>query len=107
MKKDPHNFEQFMKQREDAANAYVRGDAHPINRISTHDSPASFFAPSGGKVAGAKEVLSRYMNDAKAFALGGESSIEILHMEASEGMAYWVGNQHTLTHLQGQAGADR
>ncbi len=101
MKKDPHNFEQFMKQREDAASAYVRGDAHPLNRITTHDSPASYFAPEGDHVSGAKEVLSRYMNDAKALAPGGENSFETLQMEASEGMAYWVGIQRAVIFVQG------
>ena len=33
MNDDLHDFEQFMKRREDAARAYVNGDAEPVSRI--------------------------------------------------------------------------
>jgi hypothetical protein len=39
--KDLHDFEQFMKQRETAASAYVSGDAAPVGRLVTQDDPAT------------------------------------------------------------------
>jgi hypothetical protein len=85
-----HDFEQFMKRREDAARAYVNGDAGPISRISTQSSPATFFHPNGDYEQGAEQVASRYVRDAEHFESGGDSSFEVLQMAASDGIAYWV-----------------
>jgi len=41
--KNLESFKQFMKQREDAARAYVCGDPAPVVSITTHVSPATFF----------------------------------------------------------------
>src|ERR671930_1206662 len=90
MANDLRDFEQFMKQREEAARAYVRGDAAPLGRISTRSSPATFFSPRGDACEGADEVLSRYERDAEVFQAGSGTSFEILHMAASDGIAYWV-----------------
>ncbi len=91
--KDLPGFEQFMKQREAAAKAYVSGDSAPVGRLSTQDSPASFFGPMGGHVEGAKKVGSTYERGAEPFQAGGKSKLKILHMGASNGLAYWVGLQ--------------
>lgn len=101
---DLRDFEQFMRQRDEAARAYVCGDATPLARIVARQGDATFYAPRGGYVHGAGEVLSTYERDVKAFAPGGESSFEILQMGASDGLAYWVGFQRANTRLQGQAG---
>ena len=53
MNNDLHDFEQFMKWREDAARAYVNGDAEPVSHISTQISPATFFHPNGDYEQGA------------------------------------------------------
>ena len=42
MNNDLHDFERFMKWREDAARAYVDGDAEPVSRISTQNLPRHF-----------------------------------------------------------------
>jgi hypothetical protein len=98
MNKDLQDFEQFMKQREQAARAYVSGEAEPLARISTQNSPATFFNPGGGYVQGAEQVLTTYKNDANYF-VSGETNFEILQMAASDGLAYWVGFQRATVRL--------
>ena len=83
MNKDLQDFEQFMKAREQAARAYARGEAEPLARRSTQASPATFFSPGGGYVAGAEQVLSTYKRDATHFTAG-DTNFEILHMAASD-----------------------
>ncbi len=101
MHNDRHDFEQFMRQREKAANAYVGGDAALLGRVVAQASPATFFGPGGGSEQGAGKVAARYEKDAGAFASGGDSHFEILHMAASDGHAYWVGFQRATAHMRG------
>lgn len=103
MSNDMHDFEQFMKQREHAAQAYVNGNAAPVDTISTRSFPATFFHPSGDYEQGAEQVSSRYERDAEYFESGSDSSFEILQMAASDGIAYWVGFQHATARLKGHA----
>jgi len=105
MSNDLHDFEQFMKRREEVARAYVRGDAAPLGRIVTHVSPATFFAPRGGYRQGADEVWSTYDHDAALFEPGGDSSFEILQMAASENVGYWVGLQRATARMHGSTEA--
>ena len=102
MSDDLHDFEQFMKRREDAARAYVNGDAGPVVRISARALPATFFHPSGDYERGAEQVVSRYERDAEFFETGGDSHFEILQMAAGDGVAYWVGFQHATARLKGR-----
>lgn len=102
MNDDLHDFEQFMKRREDAARAYVLGKAEPLGQIVTHALPATFFAPYGGYRQGAEQVFSTYELDAKVFEPGGETSFEVLQMAASDGVAYWVGFQHATVRMRGK-----
>lgn len=102
---DLRDFEQFMRQREEAAGAYISGDAAPLGRVAAHAGDATFYAPRGGFVQGGEAVWSRYERDVAAFAPGGENAFEILQMGASDGLAYWVGFQRATAHLQGQAEA--
>jgi ketosteroid isomerase-like protein len=98
-----HDFEQFMRQREEAARAYVNGDPEPLDRISTSAFPATFFSPRGDFVQGAHEVSARYESDVKAFDSGSESTFQVLQMAASDGVAYWVGFQRASVHMRGKA----
>jgi ketosteroid isomerase-like protein len=102
MNNDLQNFETFMKQREAAAKAYVSGDAAPVSDLATRVSPATFFGPGGGYVQGADEVLSSHQQGAKMFEAGSDSHFEILHMAASDGLAYWVGFQQASTRMKGK-----
>ncbi len=103
MNKDQQDFEQFMKQRSEVANAYINGDAAPLGEIVTHSSPATFFRPFGGYRQGAETVWSQYEGDASSFENGSQGELEILHMAASDGLAYWVGFQRASAHLRGKA----
>ena len=100
MNDDLHDFEQFMKRREDAARAFVRGDIAPLDRIVARVSPATFFGPQGGYEQGPDHVYSIYERDAAHFT-SGDSSFEILQMAASDGIAYWVGFQRAMVRLDG------
>ncbi len=103
MSDDLHDFEQFMREREAAAHAYVNGDADPLGRLATNADPATFFSPRGDITQGAQAVDARYRADASGFAAGNDTTIEILQMGASEGLAYWIGVQRANVHLQGKA----
>jgi ketosteroid isomerase-like protein len=103
MNKDQHDFEQFMKQRSEIAFAYINGDAVPLGEIAAHHSPATFFKPSGGYLQSAEAVWSQYERDAANFESGGEGQLVILHMAASDGLAYWVGFQRATAHLRGRS----
>jgi len=94
-------FEQFMKQRETAARAYVQGNAAPLSRMVTHHSPATFFAPTGGYEQGADAVSTKYEHDAESFKSGGDSHFEILQMEAGNDIAFWVGFQRATAQMEG------
>ncbi|GHO90562.1 hypothetical protein KSF_006100 [Reticulibacter mediterranei] len=103
MNNDQHDFEQFMKQRNEAARAYIDGDAAALGEIVTHHSPATFFSPSGGYCQGAETVWSQYERDATNFEPGNQGQLEILHMAASDGLGYWVGFQRATARLHGRA----
>jgi ketosteroid isomerase-like protein len=50
-------------------------------------------------------VSSTYEHDAAAFEPGGGSSFQILHMAASDGIAYWVGFQRAIARMRGSTEA--
>jgi ketosteroid isomerase-like protein len=105
MKNDLQEFEEFLSQREKIGRNYVCGDASSLGRIVTHVSPASFFGPQGGSRQGADTVWSDYEEEATRFEPGGDNRFDILHMGASEGLAYWTGFQHAVVRLRGQPDA--
>ena len=103
MNKDQHDFEQFMKQRSEAALSYINGEATPLGEIVAQHSPATFFRPSGDYYQGVETVWSTYERDATSFESGSEGQLEILHMAASDGLAYWVGFQRATARLRGRS----
>jgi hypothetical protein len=96
------DFERFMERREEAARAFVSGEAAPLGRIVARDLPATFFGPQGGYEQGPDHVYSVYQRDAARFSAG-DTNFEILQMAASDGIAYWVGFQRATACLEGSA----
>ena len=60
-------FEEFWMAREQAAEAYVRGDGGKLNALVPHEGSANFHSPRGDTVVGAQDVALRYLADAKTF----------------------------------------
>jgi ketosteroid isomerase-like protein len=105
MGNQPGDFEQFLKQREEASRAWVNGDAKPLERITTHQSPASFLGPGGGYERGSETVLAAYREGAAHFE-SGETTFEVIGMEAGEGLAYVTGIQHATITAKGKSKAE-
>ena len=99
---DLRDFERFLERREEAARAFVRGEAAPLSHIVARVLPATFFGPQGGYEQGPDHVHSVYKRDAARFT-SEDSSFEILQMAASDGIAYWVGFQRATACLKGSA----
>src|SRR5215213_6356139 len=87
---DLRDFERFLERREEAARAFVSGEAAPLGRIVARVLPATFFGPQGGYEQGPNHVHSVYERDAARF-ISGDSS------------AYWVGFQRATARLEGSA----
>jgi ketosteroid isomerase-like protein len=98
----PQDFKTFMKQRKEAATAYVGGNAAPLAAVSAQDLPATFMGPGGGAVRGTQEVSARYARDARVFEAGGTTELEILDMAAGETIAYWTGFQKARVRMHGK-----
>ena len=97
---DLRDFERFMERREQAARAFVSGEAAPLGRIVARDLPATFFGPQGGYEQGPDHVYSVYERDAARFSEG-DTNFKILQKAASDGIAYWVGFQRATARLGG------
>ena len=97
-------FEQFMKTREAAAQAYVRGDPGPLNQVVARDGPATFFAPGGGHCHGATAVATTYDQGARPFLPDGKTRFEVLQSAESGDLAFWTGIQRATVHMSDPQG---
>jgi NAD(P)H-dependent FMN reductase/ketosteroid isomerase-like protein len=88
-----HDFDAFMRERQNIARDYVNGDPTSLQTILTQVEPATFFSPGGDVQQGARAISLRYMGDAKSFLTGSSTKLEVLHCGASGELAYWTGVQ--------------
>ena len=95
------SFAEFMKTRDAAALAYTKGDAGPVNALTTDQNPASFFGPDGTKVEGPQSLKTSFENGASHFGAAGTSRLEILHQAEGDDIAYWTGIQHAEVDMKG------
>lgn len=94
------DFYDFINRREQAAQAYVNGDAAPVEAL-TSDEAATFFSPRGDVVEGPAAVKDRFVRDAASFDAGGETHFEVLQVAASGDLGYLVGLQKATARLNG------
>ena len=86
-------FTQFLKTREEAARAYVRGDGTPLESLVSQQGDACFHSPGGDTVTGAGAVAERYRKDATAFRPEGVTHFEVLQQSTSGELGFWTGFQ--------------
>jgi ketosteroid isomerase-like protein len=86
-------FEDFLSTREQAAEAYVRGDGTRVDALVPHDGTASFHSPRGDTVIGAQNVATRYLKDAEAFHSQGTSRFEVIQKGQDGDLGFWTGFQ--------------
>jgi ketosteroid isomerase-like protein len=87
------DFDDFMKLREAAAQAYVRGDPQPVVDLTVRKDPASFFGPDGSRTEGVEAVLRDFRNGASYFGPESACHFEVLQKQASDEEAFWTGFQ--------------
>lgn len=96
------DFNEFLKQREEASNAFANGDINPLNVISAQNSPATIFDPSGYSVQGVIDVNIKNKKSVDLFKSGSTNKFEVLHKAADNNIAYWVGIQRSIVQMKGQ-----
>ena len=93
------DFGTFMELREAAAREYAAGDIESFRQMATRHPPATLFEVGGETRLGPDRVLESYVQGAPAYESGGETRFEVLQSAASDGLAYWVGLQHSTVQL--------
>lgn len=101
---DREPFAALMERRAGIAEAYVNGDAAPLDTILTRHDPATFLSPRGDATQSAQTVAKRYKEDARFFTPKGESRLEVLQTRASGDLAFWTGYQHARVHMAAKPG---
>jgi ketosteroid isomerase-like protein len=95
-------FEDFMRRREEASNAYIAGDAGPLRTMLTHADPATFLPPDGAVVEGAAAVEEAQVGGAGAFGPGSTGHFEVLSSGASGDLGFWTGRQVARMDVKGR-----
>ena len=101
-KNESDNFDEFMKQREKASNAFVNGDINPLYDISVQNSPATIFDPSGYFVQDVEKVNAKNAKSVEFFTSGSTNKFQVLHKAADNNIAYWVGIQRSIVQMKWQ-----
>ena len=95
-------FDEFMREREAASNAYIRGDAAALATMLTHHDPATFMPPGGVVVQGAAAVKEAQVDGAAAFGADSSGHFEVLNSGSSGDLAFWTGRQVATMDIKGQ-----
>jgi ketosteroid isomerase-like protein len=96
------DFAEFLKTREQASAAYIRGDVAPLAAIASRTDPASFMPPSGVVVTGAEAVTKAHAEGAKQFREGSRGRFEIIQAGCAGDLGFWTGLHHAEMFVQGQ-----
>lgn len=96
------DFITFLSRRKSASDAFVAGDVAPLLAVSSTSSPASIFGPSGTIVVGPDEVNATNAAGSARFRGGHRNDLDQSHAGADGSLAYWVGVQRSVVHLEGQ-----
>jgi ketosteroid isomerase-like protein len=97
-------FDEFMREREEASNAYIRGDAAALATMLTHHDPATFMPPGGAVVQGAAAAKEAQVDGAAAFGENSSGHFEVLNSGSSGDLAFWTGRQVATMDVKGQDG---
>jgi ketosteroid isomerase-like protein len=98
-----NDFDEFMKSRTAASQAFVTGEVGPLNNVSTSVSPATIFGPKGDCIQGADQVNAANAAGAKMFAPGSETYFEVMQQSVSGELAFWTGIQRARVRMQGKS----
>jgi ketosteroid isomerase-like protein len=96
------DFAEFLKTREQASAAYIRGNVAPLAAITSRTDPASFMPPSGVVVTGAEAVTKAHAEGAKQFREGSRGRFEIIQAGSAGDLGFWTGLHHAEMFVQGQ-----
>ena len=93
------DFGSFLERREAAAREHAGADVESLRRMATHHPPATFFGPGGETTRGPDRVREAYEQGALPFPVDGGTHFEVFQSAASDGLAYWVGLQHSIVDM--------
>ena len=93
------DFGTFMQMREVSAQDYESGDIESLRRMATQHPPATFFGADGSTRLGPERVFEAWERGVSPFGPTGETHFEVFQSAASDGLAYWVGLQHSTVHV--------
>jgi ketosteroid isomerase-like protein len=96
------SFEEFMRRREAASNAYIAGDPAALQRMLTHLDPATFMPPGGAIVQGAAPVEQAQVGGAATFGPRSTGHFEVFNSGSSGDLAFWTGRQVASMDIRGQ-----
>jgi ketosteroid isomerase-like protein len=96
------DFERFLVERNEAATAYVQGDAAPVDRLADSSFTSTFFGPDGKVVTGETAVRKSFKEGASHFLPESTSTLEILDSGADGDLGFWTGVQHAKVKVKGK-----
>ena len=100
--RESQSFDEFLKARKTASDAYIEGDFAPLSALLTTEDPASFMPPSGAVVRGARASSQAQEQGARQFRQGSRGSFEIIQSHASGDLGFWTGLQPADVMMEGK-----